>query len=300
MSTGTYRSEYEAQLAARAAMRRQEEADKPPQPKSAVASRSFLRARAIDTMTAKDDDGIAQAVEALADDTEDVAVRLAALARLKELEFFGAALDPHRAAYTEALKKAAQSKDGELARGALEVLSIRKDPFARAMLLGFLKAPKTAPFALEQVIQLLAYDDHSAVAPDVRAIAERSKDVKLVEESLLLLSSDPGTEELFARLLQDRSQPAQVRMLSASGLHNVNPERFAGMAKKIVDDESEDDDLRAECLSTLTHFSDYAGARRNKAFAARVKKIESASPSVNLKATASRFRERLAQEETKK
>jgi len=51
-----------------------------------------------------------------------------------------------------------------------------------------------------------------------------------------------------------RNQTRAVRAACASALHNVNPKRFATVAKRIIGDASEYDDLRATVLSTLTIF----------------------------------------------
>jgi hypothetical protein len=304
MSPGSYREEYEALLAGQAARR----AGQAPTPRrmtsmataESTASDVSNRIRAIELTTPKGEPPglkIEEVIAKLADDNEDPGVRQAALAKLKELEFFGSLLDPYRPDYLEALKKAAQSTISDLALRALETLAIHKEPFARDILLGFLKDPKSAIISIAQAIQLLAYDDHSDVISTVRNLLEQVKDPQVIEQAVRLLSSDTGSEGLFAKFLSDKSQPKEVRTLSASSLHNINPARFAAVAKKIIDDDDEDDDLRAACLSTLTHFSDYVKERLNKTFARKIKKLQERSSSVNLKATASRFLQRLTQEQ---
>jgi hypothetical protein len=309
MSTGSYRKDYEAQLAARAALLRAEGSETRTSvtmgAEHSISSPSDGIAAKIEAMQAIGPDATAtpsaltieQVIERLADDHEDVRVRRAALVKLKELEFFGPLLDPYRPAYLEALKKAARSKVADLALAALEALAVHKEPFAREMLLGFIKAPRSSVIPVAQALQLLSYDDHSEVTATARGLLEKSKDPQVAAEAIRLLSSDPGSADLFSTLLGDKSQPRDVRRLSANGLHNVAPQQFGTVARKIVDDEDEDDDLRAACLSTLTHFSDYVDQRRNKTFAKRVRQLGERARSVNLKATASRYLERLKQEQ---
>lgn len=301
MTIGSFRQDYEAQLAGRAALRGGE-APKPPTTMSAEAAAHddvASRIRAIELTTAKGQPPglpIEQVIARLADAGENPSVRLAALIKLKELEFFGSVLDPYRPDYLEALKKAAKSGVADLVHGALEVLAGHKEPFARETLLAFLRDPKSAIISLAQVVQLLSYDDHSDVISAVRSLIEKAKDKDVIEEGIRLLSSDPGSEGLFTRLLRDKTQPKDVRRWSANGLHSINPTLFATIASKIVDDDEEDDDLRATCLSTLTHFSDYAKERLDKTLTDKVKQLVDRSPSINLKATASRFLERLKQD----
>ena len=284
MSTESYRQEYEAQLAGRAAVR----GGGAPQRPTTVAAEApgaddvASRIRAIELTTAKGQPPglpIAEVIARLADDGEDPRVREAALAKMKELEFFGSALDPYRADYLEALKKAAKSRIVDLARGALEVLAAHKEPFARETLLAFLRDPKSAVIPLAQVVQLLSYDDHGDVISAVRSLIEKAKDADVIEEGIRLLSSDPGSESLFTRLLRDKTQPKDVRRLSANGLSNINPTLFATIASKILDDDNEDDDLRATCLSTLTHVSNYAKERLDTVLADKVKRLLDHSPS---------------------
>ncbi len=298
MSTDSYRQEYEAQLAGRAALRGGEAPQRPTTVAADAADSDGVasRIRAIELTTAKGQPPglpIEQVVALLADDGEDPRVREAALVKLKELEFFGAVLDPHRPDYLEALRKAAKSRLAELARGALEVLAVHKDPFARDTLLAFLRDPKSAVIPLAQVVQLLSYDDHGDVISAVRGLIEKAKDTDVIEEGIRLLSSDPGSADLFTRLLGDKTQSKDVRRLSANGLNNINPTLFATVAGRILDDDDEDDDLRATCLSALTHFSDYAKQRLDTVLTDKVKRLLDHSPSTNLKATASRFLDRL-------
>lgn len=279
MTTSNYRKEYEAQLQGLQAMRAQ----------------GGSEAASADASDKPDEAIVKKLIEVLSDSNAKVDDRTAALYRLKEIEFVSPLVDAHRADYIEALRNAAQSKNSELAAGALEVLAAKKDPAARDALLGFLKAPGSAPFPLARAVQLLSYDDHAAVAPAVRPLLETSDDPVLKGAALRVLASDPASEGTFAKILADKAQPREIRALSASGLHNVNPTSFAKVARKIVEDDNEDENLRASCLSTLTHFSDYAANRKDQTFAKSVERLQTTASSVHLKATADRFMERVKQ-----
>ncbi len=302
MSASSYRQEYEVNLAGRAALGNEPRSHTTTalaSDGSPLAGDVAHRIRAIEMTTPSGEPPglkIEEVVARLADNSEDANVRQAALAKMAALEFFGSVLAPYRAGYFDALKKAATSRVAPIVSGALETLAAHKDPFAREVLLGFVNDPKSSVIPIPQVLQLLSYDDHADTVTAARSVLETAKEPDLIEEAVRLLSSDPASQDVFLRFLLDRDQTRAVRAACASALHNVNPKRFATVGKRIVGDESEYDDLRATVLSTLTHFSDYTAQRHNRAFARRIKSLTETSPSVHLKAAASRFLDRIQQE----
>ena len=57
--------------------------------------------------------------------------------------------------------------------------------------------------------------------------------------------------------LQKPSQPLSLRTLSATGLHFLNPQKFADVARTIVMDHSDSEDIRATSLGALANAPDH-------------------------------------------
>ncbi len=171
---------------------------------------------------------------------------------LGALDFLGPRFAPFRADYKQALREVATDPERELRESALELLAIDKDPYAQELLVRGLKRPKDALVSEAKAIQFLGYDDHAEIIPVVRQVYKRAKGAAR-EEALRVLATDPKSEKLFTRLLQDKTEKRSIRRISASGLQSLNPDAFEKTARKIVADETEDIDIRATSLSALAH-----------------------------------------------
>lgn len=254
MDVGEYRKRYEAELAKAA----------PPEPRRRAAKRAKAadeaaspteRVKAIAAAPLAEDDLAGQVVELLAalrNREEPLSVRTAALQALGALDFLGPRFAPFRADYTQALRALATDPERELRESALELLAIEKDPYAQELLVRGLRRRKDAVVSEAKAIQLLGYDDHAEIVPLVRRVYRRARGAAR-EEALRLLATDPQSEKLFTRLLKDKSEKRSIRRISASGLQSLNPEAFEKTARKIVADESDDDDIRATSLAALAH-----------------------------------------------
>ena len=254
MDVGEYRKRYEAELAKAA----------PPEPRRRAAKRAKAadeaaspteRVKAIAAAPLAEDDLAGQVVELLAalrNREEPLSVRTAALQALGALDFLGPRFAPFRADYTQALRDLATDPERKLRESALELLAIEKDPYAQELLVRGLRRRKDAVVSEAKAIQLLGYDDHAEIVPLVRRVYRRARGAAR-EEALRLLATDPQSEKLFTRLLKDKSEKRSIRRISASGLQSLNPEAFEKTARKIVADESDDDDIRATSLAALAH-----------------------------------------------
>ena len=219
---------------------------------------------------------------------ETPAERLDALARLKEAEFTGS-VNAHRAEYTEALRAAARSQDENLRIASLEVLVVRKAEVARYLLVRSLRGTSPPLMPTAKALQLLGQDDHSEAVAVASDIARSGTDTEARGEALRVLASSPAAAGLLETILSDKSQPSQLRSLSEIGLSTLAPARFAVTARSLVDDDDEDDNVRAACLTALTHLDQYAEARNDAGLAERVKRLSERTPSANLRSAAERF-----------
>ena len=254
MDVAEYRRRYEAELAKAApakapgrAAKRARGADKAP---SAAERADAIAAAPLDEKGLAEQ--VAELLATLRDPDEPLTVRMAALQALGALDFLGPRFAPFRADYKQVLRDVATDPQRELRESVLELLAIDKDPYAQELLVRGLKRPKDALVPEAKAIQFLGYDDHAEFVPLVRQVYKRAKGAAR-EEALRVLATDPKSEKLFARLLKDKAEKRTIRRISASGLQSLNPEAFEKTARKIVADETDDDDIRATSLSALAH-----------------------------------------------
>jgi hypothetical protein len=268
MDVAKYRERYEAQLAKAAAGAEEsmaapaEEQDLEPQVADLLAT---LRNR-----------------DAPVDD------RTAALESLAALDFLGPRFAPFRAGYKEALRDVATDKSPELRVRALELLAIGRDPYAQELLVQGLQTPEDALVPEAKAIQLLGYDDHAEVMPLVREVYERATGAAR-EEALRVLATDPESEQLFARLLKDKSEKRSIRELSASGLQSLNPDAFDKTARKIVADDDDYNDIRATAIAALAHGREARETPLDPKLVETVQKVRDSTRSRSIRSAAGRF-----------
>lgn len=241
----------------------------------------------------KDSKSIRQLIKVLEDSAEPKQLRLAAFRALKTASFLGPAFAPYRADYLKSVRAAATDHEPEIREEALETLVMEKVDFARRLLSEGLKNPEKALVPAAKAIQLLSYDGHAEAAPLVRGIFAKTADPAAKEAALRFLSSDPASAALLSRVLKDRSQPARLRSLSATGLRVANPKAFERTARTIVEDRKEDDDVKATCLGALTLIKDFHRTRDDPSFAKAVASLKGPKHSRALRASARRFMSRL-------
>jgi hypothetical protein len=268
MDVAKYRERYEAELA-KAAKSMEESAAAP------------LEAQNLEEQ-------VEALLATLRDPAAAVADRTAALEELAALDFLGPRFAPFRAAYKEALREVATDQPRELRVRALEVLAIERDGYAQELLVQGLREPKKALVPEAKAIQLLGYDDHADVVPLAREVFERGTGPAR-EEALRVLATDPESEQLFDRLLKDKSEKRRIRQLSASGLQSLNPEAFDKTARRIVADEDDYNDIRATALAALTHGREARETPADPKLVETVQKAAESTSSRSIRSAARRF-----------
>jgi hypothetical protein len=292
MNEKQYRKHLEAQVAksVRGAKRKTARPTKRKGKSSATARIAEIDAMQFDP---KDSTTIRQLITMLEDTAEPKDVRLAAFRALKTGSFLGPAFAPYRADYLKSLRAIATDSEPEIRQEALETLAMEKVDYARRVLSEGLKNPEKALVPAAKAIQLLSFDGHAEVAPLVREIFAKTGDLAVKEAALRFLSSDPASASLLSRVLKDRSQPAKLRSLSATGLRVANPKAFERAARTIVEDRKEDDNVKATCLGALTLIRDFHRTRDDPSFARAVASLKGSKHSRALRASARRFMSRL-------
>jgi hypothetical protein len=286
-----YRKRYEAELAEAAPLTQPGRRRGMAPAAAAARATPAARADAIAVAPLATEDlgqAVADLLVTLRNRDEPLRVRMAALQALGGLDFLGARFDPFRADYKQALRDVATDPEPDLRERALELLAIDKDPFAQELLARGLKEPKEALVSEAKAIQFLGYDDHGEFVPLVREIYERTTGAAR-EEALRVLATDPQSEQLFTRLLKDKSETRGVRRLSASGLQSLNPDAFEKTAHRIVADEDDDNDIRAASLAALAHGREAREKPADPKLVATVQTVGERTRSQALRASARRF-----------
>jgi hypothetical protein len=198
----------------------------------------------------------------LGDKEEPVEVRLAALRTLQAAAFGDASYTTWRGDYITTLRSTVADADApaELRHQALGVLAREKDGFAQERLLEGLQSPEKAVVPPEEALQLLSYDVHADAYSVARDIVNKPPNTAAKREALRLLAADASAAPIFEKLLRDKGEEPEIRQVSAAALHAVKPQRLQNLAREILLDESESEELRATSLTALTQFGGEAVA----------------------------------------
>lgn len=235
-----------------------------------------------------EDENLPKVLQILGDEDEPAEVRLAALQALQAASFSVIAFAPVRGEYMATLRKVATAQNPELRENALGVLARRKDGFAQQKLLEGLQDPEKSLLPPERALQLLSYDAHAGAYEVARKILSDPPSEDSRREALRLLAADAKSAPMFEKLLLDKSEKPEIRQLSASALHAINPEKLQKRARELLFDSSERDDIQAISLTAITNFGDAEAVANDEPLMKRVNSLR-AEASTKVKEGARRF-----------
>jgi hypothetical protein len=235
-------------------------------------------------------DNFSKLLKLLASSTEALPVRVAALRALRAALFLADQFAPYHAEFLKILRQLARPEvDAELRQGATEVLASEKDPDIQQTLRKELSDQKPALVSPVKALQLLSLDDHANIADLALDVFHKTIDLPVKEAALRILAADPKSQDLFANVLQDKSQPRSLRALSATGLNGLDPKKFSDIAQSIVKDHTDFEDIRASTLGALVNTPLHQVIRNNAGFLDAVKNLSVQTPLDNLRMAAGRF-----------
>ena len=290
MDVNDYRKAYEAELAANAAKSDAADASRPSPGAAAASGGAVSDAESSSPSRTELGERIPALLTTLRDPAQPVAIRIAALKAISAARFLGGLFAPFRVDFLNTLRAIAQpGTDPALCEGALAILAVEKDPEAQRRLRSGLQAPQSALVPPATALQLLSYDDHANLADLALDIFHKAADLGTKEAALRVLATDAKSQDLFSKLLQDKSQPRSLRTLSATGLNFLNPQKFAEIAQNIVKDHSDFEDIRASALGALANTPLHHVIRDNADFLNEIKSLGAQRPLTNLRAAAGRF-----------
>ena len=217
----------------------------------------------------------------LQDRSEAIALRLAALQALQSASFSVVDFESIRGEYIATLRKVAVDPDPELRQRVLGILAREKDGFAQKKLLEGLQKPEKALLPPEKALQLLGYDVHTEAYSIAREIVKAPPNPTAKREALRLLAADAKSAPMFEKLLKDKSESDEIRQLSASALHAINPAKMQASARELLLDPQEKGNIQATCLTVITSFGDRDAVAKDKLLLDRVEKIKAtAAPKI--------------------
>lgn len=185
-------------------------------------------------------------------------LRLAALTTLQQCSVQVAEFRPYMADFISALRIATGSELAELREQAMDLLALHHDPYVQEILVDGLRNPDTATVEPAKALRMLGYDVHAEHYGLLHEIVDTARQPQLRRMALRLLAADSGAKDTFARIAADRSDDPVARSTSAVALQALAPQEFDSLAKTVVADEDDNDDVRATMLTALAHNPDDA------------------------------------------
>ncbi|MEA2760380.1 MAG: hypothetical protein QOH65_2993 [Methylobacteriaceae bacterium] len=233
-------------------------------------------------------------IATLRDQNVATPIRQAALRALRAVAFLAELFAPFRAEFLDALRQIAKpDTDQQLRQDALEILSAEKDPYAQDLLKKGLENEQDSLVPAVKALQFLRNDDHGNFVDIARDVFQKAQDVATKVAALRIMATDAKSRGLLEQLLQDKTQPQALRTLSATGLHFLDPQKFAEVAQKIILDKSDFEDIRATALGALANAPDHQHLFHDTAFIDAIKKLGSEGPLQNLHSAVGRFMSKL-------
>jgi HEAT repeat protein len=222
-------------------------------------------------------------------DTEEPAeVRLAAIDTLATAAFSVVAFEPCRHDYIAALRDVSQDPDPKIRESALGLLVGEKDAYAQKRLVEGLKKPDKALVPPEKALQMLGSDIHAESYAVARDIVEKPPSEVAKREALRLLAADAASAPLFEKLLRDKNEQREIRQISASALHAINPKKLQAHARALLLDDSDYDDIRATSLAAVEQFGDPEAVAKDTELLKHVDRLSKTAPP-KYKKSAKRF-----------
>jgi hypothetical protein len=190
----------------------------------------------------------------LGDAAEPVLVRSAALSALKVAAFHVRAFYEQRPQYIAALRKAGQAEDADLRRRALAVLAREKDAPTQRRLIAGLTQPEKALLPPDKALLFLSYDLKLDLHDLLHRIVETPPSEPARLQALRMLAAEPSSKPLFEKLLKNKRESTEARLIALQALHTLAPQQLQKVAAKLIGDAKEDDDLREACLLVVSTF----------------------------------------------
>jgi len=227
-------------------------------------------------------------LDLLADEAAPAEQKVIAIDRLGAAAFHPDRFGPFHAEFIERLRDLAVDRDDELRLLALDRLTLEDDEVGKRILRESIEGSRAPLVPSETATRLLARDEHGDAVPLFRVLAQNGP-VRVREEAVRALASDPESADLLASICADRAEPNRIRELAGLSLKAVAPERFAEVARDVILDDEEDDRLRTATLSALAVTPEATAAAGADAFDDDLARLKERSSSRALRSSIDRY-----------
>jgi hypothetical protein len=175
----------------------------------------------------KDKEGLATLFRVVKDEQSHPSVRAAALDCLAILDFSALQEANLQAEYRTALHFLTKSKTAEFKEQAYGVLAAKQDEMVLKELKDGVLNPEKAPLTAVKCIQFLAINPKPDLVKELEPALAKYTDNTVKAELLRLLPVSSTGREKVVEILQDVSQPDELRVAAVEGLAAIAPDRLA-------------------------------------------------------------------------
>jgi HEAT repeat protein len=180
-------------------------------------------------------------------------LRLSALKVLQSNSFSSPIFPAKRPAYLGALRALVDDENRHLREAAIDFLALNKDEYVQRRLIEGLESPEKQITQPELAVVYLGYDLHADHFPILRKLAMNPPNEQTRREALRNLAADSDSRGLLQATLANRNEDPEVRHICAVALQNLDPASFRAEAGRIVEDSSENEQLKVSLLNTMLH-----------------------------------------------
>jgi HEAT repeat protein len=217
-------------------------------------------------------------------------LRIAALSVAQINTFSSLLLESKMPAYTDALRTIIDDENRALRETAIESLALKSDEYVQRRLIEGLNNPEKEIIRPEVAIQLLSYDLHADHFPILRRLAENPPNPRTKKEALRNLAADANSQDLLVRTLEDKNEDPETRHVCAVALQSLHAGSLDRIAKGLILDENEDEELKTALLNTLIHTEDQSSLNNDTEFEKKLDVVEQHGKSRNLKKVYSQYK----------
>jgi HEAT repeat protein len=215
-----------------------------------------LRAAAIEKIAyliGKDESLLDKVIFMLNDRTLPEELRQSALKVLQTNSFSSPIFPSKRPAYLAALRALIDDENKKLRETAIDYLALNRDEYVQRRLVEGLESPDKQITKPEVAVLYLGYDLHADHFPILRKLARNPPNEQTRREALRNLAADSDSKELLRETLANQNENPEIRHICAVALQNLDPASFRAEASRIIDDSSEDEELKVSLLNTMLH-----------------------------------------------
>jgi HEAT repeat protein len=215
-----------------------------------------LRAAALEKiayLVGKDESLLDKVIFMLNDRTLPEELRQSALKVLQTNSFSSPIFPSKRAAYLAALRALIDDENKKLRETAIDYLALNRDEYVQRRLVEGLESPDKQITKPELAVLYLGYDLHADHFPILRKLAMNPPNEQTKREALRNLAADSDSKDLLQKTLADQNEDPEIRHICAVALQNLDPASFRAEANRIIDERSENEELKVSLLNTLLH-----------------------------------------------